>query len=382
MDSARVLTALVIGALLSSCVFLRDFDELQGGAAEVGAGGSAAEGAQSPAESAATAGSSGAPGGGIPIEQAPAAVADVLCETMLACLGSAALELVFYDEDCKAIVERLLANTVVAQVEQSEADDTLHYDATALPACIEAIGSLPCDEVSVAFPEACKQALGGPQTEGGPCAHGLECEVGLYCDASACLCRAFLQQGAACGATDTCAPGLTCFQESCMPLGTVGDDCGGGVLPGCLTGLLCLGANESAGETGTCFETADLFVLSEGQNCNVFANPPSLCVEGLSCVAGLLGGTCVEQAPSGGACQAAVPDMCPAGERCADGTCTPLPAPGEPCVLLSYPQCQAYSRCVNGTCRRLGDNGNTCVQPAECYSQVCEAGLCVAPRCN
>ena len=239
----------------------------------------------------------------------------------------------------------------------------------------------------MAFPEACKQALGGLLAEGEACAHSLECEAGLYCSADACpgTCSAPLENGDACGETDVCAPGLTCFDGVCTPLGAEGDECGADALPGCVTGFVCLNEDRDMMTPGTCFSATDVFVASEGQSCNL-GRTPTLCREGLSCPL-VLGATCQEPVESGAACELAVPDMCPEGEYCSFGnpSCLPLPGNGEACApgISLKPRCKAYLRCVNEVCRRLGDNGDACGAGAECYSGVCgDDGECVASMCQ
>ncbi|HEV8246893.1 MAG TPA: hypothetical protein VGP93_14040, partial [Polyangiaceae bacterium] len=163
-----------------------------------------------------------------------------------------------------------------------------------------------------------------------------------------------------------------------------GEACGGDVLPGCLTGLLCFGDDKSKMQTGKCFPAKDLFVGSEGQPCTFFGDTPLLCKTDNSCPLISFTPMCLARVASGGACQLAIPDMCPEGEYCNSGTCAPLPGAGEPCAggVVLKPPCSAYMRCVSGTCRLLGDNGNTCAVAGECYSGVCDAGRCAAPLCQ
>jgi hypothetical protein len=231
--------------------------------------------------------------------------------------------------------------------------------------------------------QACKDALSGLQAEGAACAHGLECEAGLYCEPTNCSCREPAEVGEPCLVAGQCAAGLTCFLGECAPLGGQGDACGGGVAPECILGYICVTADEKAAQPGRCFSGDDLFLRLEGDDCNAAGDPPVLCQKGLSCPVALFP-KCVPTAPSGGACQLAFPDMCPADEYCSSGACEALPGPGEPCAggLVLKRQCSAYTRCVSGTCRLLGDNGNTCVAPEECWSGVCREGKCAAPHCE
>ncbi len=388
---------LLLVVTLSSCAFTMNFDELQEGG-EPGRGGSVARGGSGAVSAAGDAGAPVGSDGGTPgsagaagaagapsiaLEEAAAALATVLCAKAEDCVGAAAFHALSPIEDCEVSAETGLANTIVANIEQSEQNGTLVYDGSAMPACLEAYEMLPCDEVAIEFPEACKDALAGLAPEGGDCTHGLECESGLYCSSGTCpgTCTAPLQEDDACTDLDVCAPGLTCFEGVCTPLAGEGEDCGGTVLPGCVAAYACFGDNPAMMMPGKCFPYTDVFVLNEGQGCNVFGTP-SLCKDGLYCA----GGECVGPAESGGPCQAAVPDMCPPGEFCSSGTCTPLPGPNQACRLFTAwyeSQCDAYLRCVGFFCRQLAEIGEPCSGPEECYSGACgTSGECVPSACQ
>jgi hypothetical protein len=405
--SSFALCVFLLGSASSACSFILDFDELQsgdeagsGGIGGVGGGsgvgGSSETGGSAGATDGGTGGDAGGVGGsggsgggaaGIPLDEAAEALSQALCDKLVDCVGSAALGLLFFDEDCKETTTRVVENTMVAGIQQAEASSDLSYDEAALPGCLEAFAQLSCEDVAVGFPEECKAALDGLVGEGEPCSQSLECDEGLYCDLSTCpgTCRQPLAAEEACGATDTCAPGLTCFQERCAPLGREGEACGGGVLPECLIGLLCVGDNEADAEPGSCFPAKDLFVLSANQPCSIATDPPALCRQGASCPVELAP-VCQATAEPGGACRLALPDMCPTGEYCNLGTslCTALPGPGEACAAgsLTKPGCAAYLRCVNNQCRPLGDNDDPCASNDECYSGYCATARCAAPLCQ
>jgi len=399
---SKGLLALLVAAVFSSCALTMDFDELQeGGELTGGRGGNSGSGngaVSAGGDGAATMGGStgeaGAPApggaggdagsGSIPLEDAAAALADTLCAKLEACLGSAAFNALNPIEDCRVAAETGLANSIIANIQFSQEAGTLTYDGSALPGCLEAYQALPCDEVTIAFPEACKLALDGLASEGGDCTHALECEAGLYCAFDAACpgtCTAPLEEDAPCADGDVCAPGLTCFQGACAPLGGEGDDCGGNVAPGCVLGFACFGDNPGMMTPGTCFSYKDAFVLNEGQSCTALGTP-SLCKEDLYCA----GGKCVPQAESGGPCQVAFPEMCPPGEYCNAGTCSELPGPNEPCRLSLNPldsNCQAYLRCVNLSCRQVAEIGEPCTAAAECWSGACgPEGECVPSACQ
>jgi hypothetical protein len=396
LSSRLPLVLLVLGS--SACSFVLDFDDLQtgsvasggsggAGAATGGAGASPAQGGVratgGSVDVGGDAGQGGAPDEGIGLDAAPAALAAAVCDQITTCVGSAAMNVIFADEKCAVATEQRIANTIVAAIDRSEREGAIDYDGSSLPDCIEDYSNLACEDVSVRFPEGCKEAIKGLSGEGATCAHALECEPELYCDLSSCACKQLAADGDACLASDECAAGLACFMGACAPLGAEGEACEGGVAPACLTGLVCVNADAMAMLAGRCFPTENLFIASEGQACN-FGDPPTLCREGLSCPFRLLFPTCVATAEPGGACELALPDMCPEGEYCSSGICTPAPGPGEPCAtgLVAKRNCAAYARCVSGTCRLLGDNGNTCVSAEECWSGVCTAGKCAAPHCE
>lgn len=380
--------ALTAGA----CSFVLDFDELQsggtGGRAATGGsesggvaplGGNDGTGGNTPGE----AGQGGAQEPRVPISEAPAELAAALCQKIEACVGGAAMAILYGDEDCLVSAEKLIANTIVAAVERSAEESDIAYDDRELPGCLEAYQALACEDTTLGFPEECKSALSGLHEEGGSCAHALECGEGLYCAFEDCSCSQPAATGEACVVSSQCEPGLTCFDSQCVPLAREGEPCEGTVAPECVTGMICVTADEKAAMAGRCFPAEDLFVGSAGQTCNAVGDPPTLCREGLSCPVGLLP-TCQRPAPSGGVCTLAFPDMCPEDEYCSGGVCTKVPGPGEPCAngILLKRACTAYSRCVSGTCRLLGNNGNTCVSPEECWSGICTDGICAPPHCQ
>ncbi len=389
MLDVRLPALLALGLSVSSCALLLDFDELQeGGGAGAGTMGGGNGGNAGSAGSMTAGGGSGGSGGGagsVSLASVSQTLAAAVCEKAQSCYGNAALELVFFDEDCTTTMQSLLENTFVANVQESVQAGTLEYDGSAVPGCLQEFAALDCEDVTIAFPEGCKQALSGLQPVGGACNHSLECDVGLYCDNKSCpgTCAAPLTEGTPCADGDTCADGLTCFQGACAALGHQGDECGADLWPGCLTGMLCVGDNKDMMMPGKCYETVALFSANTDQSCN-FGGTPTLCVENNSCPVFQLVPKCVMKAPAGGPCELAVPDMCREGEYCNAGTCTPLPKAGEPCAtgIIIKPACEAYSRCVNGTCIKLDNNGSSCTQPGECYSGKCAGSECVPPGCE
>jgi len=390
---ARRLPVLALFLTSSACSFLIDFDELQEGAAappEAGSGGTQATGGldgQGGIDSGQggldAGGQGGTPDLGIPLEAAPAELAQAVCGKLSSCFGTTAMSILYADEECAKSTEHLILNTLVAAVRRSEDEGRLDYDGTALPACLEAYDDLDCEDVTVGFPDECKRSLSPLRDEGATCAHALECDEGLYCEFASCDCTKPAKEGDDCLVNAQCEAGLTCFLNTCQPYGDEGDACGGGVAPECITGLICVTADEKAMMPGRCFPAEDLFVSSAGQSCNAASDPPTLCREGLACPVIALLPTCVPIAARNGACQLAIPDMCPENQYCSSGACVDLPGPGEACATsLLSPSCAGYSRCISGTCRLLGDNGNTCVAPEECWSGICTSGICSPPHCQ
>ncbi len=72
------------------------------------------------------------------------------------CVKDAAMVLLFNEEDCTELVTGVLENSTVANIAASDADGTLSYDGTKLPACLDAYQALACGDVIVDFPETCK----------------------------------------------------------------------------------------------------------------------------------------------------------------------------------------------------------------------------------
>ena len=127
--------ALLLAAALSSCAFALDFDELQeGGEPSGGTAGTGGAAGAPPSEG----GAAGAGDPVIPLEEAGAILAATMCDKLEACVGAAAVKVLLADEDCTVSVERGLANTFIANIQQSEANGTLVYDGSAVPACLEA----------------------------------------------------------------------------------------------------------------------------------------------------------------------------------------------------------------------------------------------------
>ena len=379
MGRTRFAFSLLLLLSTSSCAFLLDFDEVQSESSGGSAGSTAASGG-----SAVEGGAAGAPEDeGIALERAAGVLADALCTKVRSCVKDAAMVLLFNEEACTELITGVLENSTIANIAASDADGTLSYDGTKLPACLDAYQALACDDVIVDFPETCKSALGSTLEEGAECRHSLECQEGLYCAGGACpgSCTAFLAEGAACSESDVCASGLTCFQESCQPLGREDDTCGGGLFPDCVIGQFCAGENLDEATPGKCYPVESVFSARKSQACHPLGSPPTLCDAGLSCP--ILNPICREPAEPGGACEVfAIPDYCPEGQSCREGVCTDLPANGEACRASTAGKgaCQAGLRCVNNVCRKLNANDASCAEAAECFSAYCnEDGDCSVP---
>ena len=374
-----------------------------GGSAGTGAGGSSGTGGTGGTGAAGAAGAAGNAGAGgvveIPIEDAPAAMAQAACGALARCATESGIELVYGDEDCVTLTTQTNYDAIYGTLAESMANDRVEYHADLMPACVEAYENLVCEEADH-FPMACEDALEGLVDVGGSCWNSTECVSDAFCDIKlGCpgVCTNKLPANVACNDGDFCAPGLTCFQGKCAPLAGESAACGGNVAPECQPNMLCVGGNVFTSTPGKCLPFDGLFDWPQGAACSVWDF--ELCAYPLHCAINTnvltLKGTCEPGVAAGAACRFSVPDQCPAGQYCAlnvgvNGTCTDLPGASEPCasgLILKNP-CQAYHRCVETTpgtktCYAMANLGEPCEGDEMCYSGSCSGDatpVCVPPN--
>jgi hypothetical protein len=190
---------------------------------------------------------------------------------------------------------------------------TIHYDDVAASACLDAVRSGACEEVSgsTAISAPCDKVFAGSIADGGQCVADVECSAGSFCSrpgaqgvqacSGTCMtggirCNTDSQCGSgqvcdlaaytettngscatptppgaanqACGTNHRCQPGLYCTTSSgtptCVPLGQAGQPCEFSGVGGCAPGLIC--AFDDQGQSATCMAPA-----AKGQPCQVRA---------------------------------------------------------------------------------------------------------------
>lgn len=374
MHVRSAILGLILATATSSCAFLLDFDELQGGPA--------------PAS--------------VPLEQAPEAYADALCDRLERCVGALA-KYAIGAEDCRDYLTKFLGQSVLAEL-SALPPDTFAYHADKMPACLDAVREADCTVVSP-IPEACDAAITGLVTQDGACTHPAQCTRGLYCNVASGSCPGSCQprpsEGQPC-ANGACLEGLQCDDslDQCVRARVEGEQCEGGQFGSCRLDMTCLGKADQT--PGTCRPNEGLYTQGDGVGCNW--SKGGLCKAGFCCElesaakaqAGDYSGTCVSEVAAGSPCKLALPDACAAGHYCKvtagiDGKCEPLPTPGEDCAVLSLVAlCAAGARCTGrndaapslqpGTCVALAALGYGCSGDATCFSGHCQDGKCAAPN--
>lgn len=332
------------------------------------------------------------------LEEAPAELADAWCQNLEACAPLP----IFTPEQCRTQFAGLFRATLFENADELISRGTTSYDAAAAAGCIEAYRALGCDLVIAATPPECRVVLVGGVEDGGSCSDSTECQAGSYCDAAACpttrgTCAARKANGATCLSDDECEDGLACEDGSCgPPASQSGGPCGGDSGRECPIDELCRGAEGTS--AGTCTPFESLLTAALGEDCSVGEEDTMiLCQRGSSCAVVGLDGTapdfeCVAGVGEGAPCNAAVPEMCPLGQRCDanpreldfEGTCVPMPTAGQPCAeVLLGSRCAAGLACASidgaATCVRVLENGATCGVGAECFSGNCDDGVCSGP---
>jgi hypothetical protein len=208
-------------------------------------------------------------------------------------------------------------------------------------------------------------------------------KVGEVCTGATCVDAAWCyftpQDGGFCAdrelvdqpCTDTvqCRSGLLCepLLGACAIAGPVADGGLCSVRQRCTGSIVCVGASESL--LGTCLAPVEA---------RAACSSSFDCAAHLSC-ASLDGGprVCVPRLDDGSPC--AAHRDCRVYSRCANSSCTPLAPPGSACVA---------GQCLFGSCQQLLDGGSlcadiggpgaTCAADAECGSNRCVAGRCLA----
>lgn len=210
-----------------------------------------------------------------------------------------------------------------------------------------------------------------PPTEGSPCP-ALVCDSTAWCLATADggVCAGRRNQGVGCSDDVQCLDELLCdsLRLTCEPrvLAQPGSPCG--QRQECPFGNVCVGA--TATNLGSCAAP-----LSQGLACG----GSSECLPHLACTSASDGGrVCGARLQAGAPC--AFDRDCQVLSRCRQGACVELPATGE--------SCDQAQECLWGPCAAQPDAGLMCVErygpgavcqlDADCASQKCVSGRCLA----
>lgn len=353
-------------------------------------------------------GGGGGSSGNVPLDNVPNLLAQAECSALERCLG--ALAELAVGSDCVTTAQAGLEDKDWPAIKDAISAGTVKYDGTKATACFDAIKTASCDVLNNGgLPDICQQAVRGTVADGSSCTLNAECSsVDSFCKiGSTCpgTCAPKLGAGSPCKAKEDCQKGLTCFQAAgaamptCTMIPGVGDACGGNRYPDCSGGLFCAGDNKQTSTAGSCKTIDEAFKAPVGSACDL--NTGQLCAIGGSCaITGVSGTTlqseCKAVTTAGGACNLALPDMCPTGQGCdltrADlqagtfvGSCVVLPKPGEPCSEAFGKACEQGSTCIpntsgtGSTCRQVERLDGACLANEACYSSTCRNGTCVAP---
>lgn len=380
------LLGLCLATAGTSCAFLLDFDELQGG----------------PADDSGLDGQGGSDGSTVePIlfENAPHAIAQAICNRGERCAAQL-MGIAYRDEDCVDLNEKTLKDTLFAKFQELP-PDTVIYDGTAATLCVKALNEQPCAGPN-ALPDVCDDVFDGKTAKGQACVHSSQCERGAYCDvATGCpgICKARPGPNQPC-AGRICASDLQCDDvgvPTCVPPVTKDKGpCLGGLYADCQLGMFCVGG--SATKVGNCQPVQAAFSGGSGAACDW--NDGQLCGSDYRCTLNnqeelnnqTFKGTCTEPVVAGAACVVSFPDPCPPGQYCKrpptgliTGTCTPLPTENQDCALdsLVTAACAGKHRCIPGTpkkCAAVAQLNDPCAASLACYSGNCDTGLCAAPN--
>ncbi len=339
------------------------------------------------------------------LEALPEELATGICAALDGCLGPTLLELALDGADCEESTGDELRDGEFVFLQASIDAGRVTFDADGIAACVADYGALGCEVVASRAPSSCKSVLHGEVELEDACVLDDDCVAGAFCDRQdACpgLCEELLSKGADCDRNDQCKSGLQCIDGECDEDAAEGEDCGGDVAPPCHLGTMCIGDDTEEKKAGTCKAEDDLFVVEEGDECDVVAG--KWCEDGLACVVDIVttgsGSSvvtvCMDRVGSGDACHTSLlPQQCPTGEYCpADldpdylATCEERPSAAEPCGAFDI--CATNHYCDGTYCRAFRQvQGMPCTRDAECLSDRCvddedgEGSHCVAlDRCR
>jgi hypothetical protein len=249
-----------------------------------------------------------------------------------------------------------------SQVQASVAAGRASYDGEAAGACIDAVAALSCAALSRDL-AACDDVFTGTLVDGATCWFNFECAsdrcVKVQCDRQCCtgVCMPRSGEGAACQSAIDCAPGLICQGEggglpsTCHRRVAAGEDCMTSADCGPDAYCSIVFGPSDIPEGGTCLQTAAPGLACDGsfpdescQGVDEFCDPDTQ--------------RCVARAAVGAACDTLHAGLSFRGDTCrfeaycdfsGDRTCRDWPAAGMPCqneLCARGYQCDTNDMCV------------------------------------
>jgi hypothetical protein len=324
------------------------------------------------------------------VSDVPQLLANAVCAALEACDGAQLLTDSLNGETCADVTGNVFSARELSALADSIAAGRIVFDRSHMAACIASITTQGCSVQILRRPAVCEQAIKGKVALGADCVISEDCSgSSSFCAANAqCpgTCRASLNAGDPCTASEQCSSGTVCATVSgvrqCVTPTNPGGDCGLDSTPLCKRGNTCT-PNAGVNVNDTCKSNLVVYALQDGQTCNP---PGAMCDRGLACTNTPTGLLCAPVAAAGGACFRAQPSQCPAGQYCnavtmTAGTCVDLPEEGIACLPMTRAQrCAPNFACLgDGLCHLKGENTISCDEDAECYSGNCNGTVCEPP---
>ncbi len=302
------------------------------------------------------------------------------CDFLERCPQAGGEEWMADGDTCRLVLGQFLIGELMMQMEWA-LDNGATHNGAALNTCMNALGSLACDEDPDSV-EACGEIITGTVEDGGACSSNWQCVSG-YCDTGAAcpgVCTARIPLDGDCSEGGQCETGLECNwdTEKCEEPGPKASQGGACEYDDqCEYGLFCLITDFETYE-GTCEPW-----LGAGESCDGDGAMDYVCEPGLGCDYENTGNcTEIQIVGVGETCDGDVL-VCDMADRavCGGETCIQLPAAGEACLMGEY--CYFGLYCDASTvCRALLDNGATCGDDNECISEWCDDGTCAYAPCG
>ncbi len=272
------------------------------------------------------------------------------------------------------------SSSEAGELDEAVARGTVCFDDAAAAACLDALATLPCDELLHATLELCMRATRPRLAPGEACVDDRECIAGRCVTGASCpgTCEALPAEGEACADLLDCAPGLYCTSGTCRAPQPEGAPCQAVVQ--CQAGLLCVDGSCAPGlpegercAPFECDETS--YCAVAGNVCRARGGEGASCSEPEECLEGLVCSSRICRVARGPGDPCSLASECPQAFGC-DGTCVPLPRVGEACdATLGCWE----GDCIDGTCTRRSA-GETCSSDADCEG-YCDIDVVFGNEC-